>query len=35
MHAGGCRRVVLDEYLDGIIDGYQRRRCGDALEEEE
>jgi hypothetical protein len=35
MHAGGCWRVVLDEYLDGIIDGYQRRRCGDAPEEEE
>ncbi|CEL11232.1 hypothetical protein ASPCAL14335 [Aspergillus calidoustus] len=30
MQAGGCRRVVLDEYLDGIIDGYERQRCGDA-----
>jgi superfamily II DNA helicase RecQ len=28
--AGGeCRRVVLDEYLDGMVDGYQRQRCGD------
>jgi superfamily II DNA helicase RecQ len=35
IHAGGCRRVVLDGYLDGIIDGYERRRCRDAPEEEE
>ncbi|KAH2277892.1 hypothetical protein KXV50_006304, partial [Aspergillus fumigatus] len=26
----GCRRVVLDEYLDGVVDGYQRRYCQDA-----
>jgi superfamily II DNA helicase RecQ len=26
----GCRRVVLDGYLDGEIDGYYRQRCGDA-----
>lgn len=26
----GCRRVVLDKYLDGVVDGYQRRYCQDA-----
>ncbi|KAF7174528.1 hypothetical protein CNMCM5623_007656 [Aspergillus felis] len=26
----GCQRVVLDEYLDGVVDGYQRRHCQDA-----
>lgn len=26
----GCRRVVLDEYLDGVVDGYQWRYCQDA-----
>ncbi|KAL2835610.1 hypothetical protein BJX68DRAFT_273738 [Aspergillus pseudodeflectus] len=35
IHAGGCRRVVLDGYLDGIIDGYERQRCGDARQEEQ
>jgi superfamily II DNA helicase RecQ len=25
-----CRRVVLDQYLDGVVDGYQRRYCQDA-----
>ncbi|KAL2835637.1 P-loop containing nucleoside triphosphate hydrolase protein [Aspergillus pseudodeflectus] len=35
MAGGGCRRVVLDEYLDGIIDGYERQRCGDASGEED
>ncbi|KAJ5300045.1 hypothetical protein N7476_007735 [Penicillium atrosanguineum] len=24
-----CRRVLLDRYLDGDIDGYTRQRCGD------
>ena len=24
-----CRRIVLDEYLDGIIDRYVRQCCGD------
>lgn len=24
-----CRRFVLDRYLDGTVDGYQRDRCGD------
>ncbi|KAL2843525.1 hypothetical protein BJX68DRAFT_270023 [Aspergillus pseudodeflectus] len=27
MHVGGCRWVVLDEYLDGIIDGYLTIGC--------
>jgi len=27
----GCRRVVLDGYLDGAMDGYQRQRCGDRV----
>lgn len=31
--ASGCRRVVLDGYLDGEMDGYQRQRCGDQVEE--
>ncbi|PKX88194.1 uncharacterized protein P174DRAFT_465317 [Aspergillus novofumigatus IBT 16806] len=26
----GCRRVVLDQYLDRVVDGYQRRYCQDA-----
>ncbi|PKX88219.1 putative helicase [Aspergillus novofumigatus IBT 16806] len=26
----GCRWVVLDQYLDGVVDGYQRRYCQDA-----
>ncbi|KAH3208545.1 hypothetical protein KXV77_009630, partial [Aspergillus fumigatus] len=26
----GCRRVVLDQYLDGVVDGYQRQYCQDA-----
>jgi superfamily II DNA or RNA helicase len=26
---GQCRRVMLDTYLDGTVDGYQRVRCGD------
>jgi superfamily II DNA helicase RecQ len=25
----GCRRVVLDRYLDGAINGYTRQQCGD------
>ncbi|EDN04941.1 conserved hypothetical protein [Histoplasma mississippiense (nom. inval.)] len=38
MQAGGeggdepmarCRRVVLDRYLDGEVEGYMRRHCGD------
>jgi hypothetical protein len=24
-----CRRVELDGYLDGVIDGYARQQCGD------
>jgi hypothetical protein len=32
---GGCWRVVLDEYLDGMVDGYQRQQCGDAGQEAE
>ncbi|KAJ5675322.1 uncharacterized protein N7477_005256 [Penicillium maclennaniae] len=24
-----CRRVLLDRYLDGDIDGYTRQGCGD------
>jgi superfamily II DNA helicase RecQ len=35
MAGGGCRRVVLDEYLDRMVDGYQRQRCGDAGAEEQ
>ncbi|CEL10294.1 hypothetical protein ASPCAL13415 [Aspergillus calidoustus] len=35
IHAGGCRRVDLDGNLDGIINGYERRRCGDAPAEAE
>jgi hypothetical protein len=34
MEGGGCRRVVLDGYLDGTVDGYQRRWCGDASAEQ-
>ncbi|PKX88401.1 uncharacterized protein P174DRAFT_426094 [Aspergillus novofumigatus IBT 16806] len=26
----GCRRVVLDQYLDGVVDRYQQRYCQDA-----
>ncbi|PKX88453.1 putative helicase [Aspergillus novofumigatus IBT 16806] len=26
----GCRRVVLDQYLDGVVDGYQQRYYQDA-----
>ena len=26
----GCRRVALDGYLDGVVDGYERQRCGDS-----
>jgi helicase-like protein len=29
MSDGRCRRVILDGYLDGVVDGYQRRHCGD------
>jgi len=29
MSDGGCRRVVLDGYLDGVVDGYQRTHCRD------
>jgi superfamily II DNA helicase RecQ len=25
----GCRRVALDGYLDGAMDGYTRQQCGD------
>src|SRR5699024_8294348 len=25
----GCRRVVLDHYLDGTVDGYTRHQCGE------
>lgn len=28
---GQCRRVMLDIYLDGTVDGFQRVRCGDRL----
>lgn len=31
--AMGCRRVILDGYLDGDIGGYQRQRCGDTVTE--
>lgn len=27
--AGDCRRYILDQYLDGCVDGYSRQRCGD------
>jgi superfamily II DNA or RNA helicase len=27
--APGCRRRVLDDYLDGPIDGYERQQCSD------
>jgi superfamily II DNA helicase RecQ len=27
--APSCRRQVLDDYLDGPIDGYERQQCGD------
>jgi late competence protein required for DNA uptake (superfamily II DNA/RNA helicase) len=30
----GCRRYVLDEYLDGTVDGYRRQRCQDENPEE-
>jgi superfamily II DNA helicase RecQ len=29
-----CRRVVLDEYFDGVLDGYIRRHCRDNNAEE-
>jgi superfamily II DNA helicase RecQ len=29
-----CRRVVLDEYFDGVLDGYVRRHCRDNNAEE-
>jgi superfamily II DNA or RNA helicase len=29
----GCRRVILDGYLDGPIEEYQRQRCGDRVVE--
>lgn len=31
--AGGCRRQVLDAYLDGTVDGYTRQQCepGEAI----
>ncbi|EYE89895.1 P-loop containing nucleoside triphosphate hydrolase protein, partial [Aspergillus ruber CBS 135680] len=25
----GCRRAVLDHYLDGTVNGYRRNQCGD------
>jgi hypothetical protein len=25
----GCRRGVLDQYLDGVVNGYQRQHCQD------
>ena len=25
----GCRRYILDQYLDGTVDGYTRRQCQD------
>jgi superfamily II DNA helicase RecQ len=33
MDAHGCRRQVLDRYLDGCIDGYTRTGCGDSNED--
>ncbi|KAL4732889.1 P-loop containing nucleoside triphosphate hydrolase protein [Aspergillus similis] len=33
MAGGGCRRVVLDGYLDGIVDGYQWQQCRDVRAE--
>lgn len=27
----GCRRVVLDGYLDGPVRGYHRQRCSDTV----
>jgi hypothetical protein len=29
----GCRRVVLDGYLDGPVGGYYREQCGDIMVE--
>lgn len=29
----GCRRVVLDGYLDGPVGGYHRQQCGDMMVE--
>lgn len=26
----GCRRRVLDRYLDGVMDSYKRTACGDS-----
>jgi hypothetical protein len=33
MESPGCRRRVLDRYLDGVIDGYERDVCGDSNED--
>jgi superfamily II DNA or RNA helicase len=33
MEHPGCRRRVLDRYLDGVIDGHERRACGDNNED--
>jgi superfamily II DNA helicase RecQ len=33
MEYPGCRRRVLDRYLDGVIDGYERTACGDSNED--
>lgn len=30
MEHPGCRRRVLDRYLDGVINGYERIACGDS-----
>ncbi|KAJ5571339.1 hypothetical protein N7535_004999 [Penicillium sp. DV-2018c] len=29
LRANPCRRVLLDKYLDGVIDGYSRQKCQD------
>jgi hypothetical protein len=29
----GCRRVVLDRYLDGPVRGYYREQCRDIIVE--
>ena len=31
---GGCRRYILDQYLDGTVDGYTRERCQDQADDE-
>lgn len=31
---GGCRRHILDRYLDGTVDGYTRERCRDQDQDE-